>query len=347
MIEAFRRTAVFVRHNGNNGGILQHQGDRGSDLAPAVSVVIPTRNRREFVWRAVRSALGQTFTNLEVVVVIDGPDEATKASLEAISDPRLRFHMCSVSSGGAQARNLGVQNAKADWIAFLDDDDQWLPEKLAIQMKIVGGRSYENLCVACRFLEQSETGERALPSRMPEINEPLSEYIYSPRGLSTGEGFVQTSTLLVRRSLMLKVPFLPILACGQETTWLLRSSHDYSLNLIIVPEVLVLFNDFQSRTRISIAPKWRTLYDWARENRAYYTPRAYSFFTATVCIQYATSCNEPLSTYVDLFRECLKGDPTPKCIFMFFYRWWVPRSTRHRVASLMSKVRNTAKGQPA
>lgn len=326
---------------------MQQLDDQTSDSVPAVSVVIPTRNRPELVARAVRSVLDQTFTDLEVVVIIDGPDEATKASLNAITDSRLRICMYPTSSGGAQARNLGVQNARADWIAFLDDDDQWLPQKLTIQMKFVAGRSDESLCVACRFLEQSESGERALPLRIPEPDEPLSEYIYSPRGLSTGEGFVQTSTLLVRRSLMVKVPFLPVLACGQETTWLLRSSRDYNLNLVIVPDVLVVFNDFQSRTRISIAPKWRTLYNWARENRGYYTPRAYSFFVATACIQYATSSKEPLSTYFDLFRECLKGSPTPKCIFLFFYRWWMPPSTRRKVGSFVRNMRMTLRGQRA
>lgn len=326
---------------------MQYENHQASDSIPAVSVVIPTRNRPELVYHAVQSVLGQTFSNLEVVVIIDGPDEATKVRLDGIADPRLRTFMYPASSGGAQARNLGVQNARAEWIAFLDDDDQWLPEKLARQMEATSGRTDENLCIACRFLEQSEFGERVLPLRMPQPGEPLSEYIYAPKGLRTGEGFVQTSTLLVRRSLMLRVPFLPVLACGQETTWLLRSSRDYRLNLVILPDVLVIFNDFQSRTRISIAPKWRTLYNWARENRAYYSPRAYSFFIATICIQYANSCKEPLAVYFDLFRECLKGSPTPKCIFMFFYRWWLPPATRRKMGSLLKALRPAAKGQQA
>jgi len=322
---------------------MQRCDDVANERIPAVSVVIPTRNRAELVSRAVQSVLSQTFADLEVVVIIDGPDETTKALLDSISDPRLRVHMYPVSSGGAEARNLGVRNSAAGWIAFLDDDDQWLPEKLAVQMSIVAGRTDENLCVACKFLEQSESGDRALPLRLPQAGEILSEYIYCPRGLSTGEGFVQTSTLLVRRSLMLKVPFLSVLACGQETTWLLRSSRDYNLNLVIAPEVLVLFNDFQSRTRISIAPKWRTLYNWARENRDYYSPKAYSFFAATICIQYATSCHEPLSTFIELFRECLKGRPTPKCLFMFFYRWWMPAATRRKIGSAVRRVLSAGK----
>src|SRR5271156_4184413 len=96
---------------------------------PLISVVIPTRNRPELLIRAVRSALIQTYDSIEVVVVIDGRDQASVEALSEVSDARLRFIELEQSGGGNPARNIGVSAAKGNWVALLDDDDEWLPDK--------------------------------------------------------------------------------------------------------------------------------------------------------------------------------------------------------------------------
>jgi glycosyltransferase involved in cell wall biosynthesis len=96
-----------------------------------VSAVIPTRNRPEQLLLAVRSALQQTHSELEVIVVIDGPDPKTAQALTGFNDSRLRIVQMERNVGGSDARNAGVQAARGRWIAFLDDDDEWLPHKLS------------------------------------------------------------------------------------------------------------------------------------------------------------------------------------------------------------------------
>jgi glycosyltransferase involved in cell wall biosynthesis len=78
--------------------------------------VIPTCNRPLLVHRAVRSALAQTYREIEVVVVIDGPHRESCSALEAIQDDRLRVICLSQSVGGAEARNVGVQAPRGEWI---------------------------------------------------------------------------------------------------------------------------------------------------------------------------------------------------------------------------------------
>src|ERR1700756_3334933 len=102
-----------------------------------VTAVIPTRNRPELVCRAVRSALNQTYPNLEVVVVVDGPDPATVAALEELRHPRVRISALSENVGGSEARNIGAREARGEWVALLDDDDEWLPEKLEKQIQSI------------------------------------------------------------------------------------------------------------------------------------------------------------------------------------------------------------------
>ena len=107
---------------------------------PLVTVVIPTRRRPELVQRALRSVLAQTHTALDVVVVIDGPDPATAEALRNWPDERMRVLQNPAPIGAGAARNRAALEAKGAWIAFLDDDDEWLPDKLARQLAAAAGR---------------------------------------------------------------------------------------------------------------------------------------------------------------------------------------------------------------
>ena len=302
-----------------------------------VSVVIPTRYRSDLVHRAVDSALKQTFRNIEVVVVIDGPDPATSNSLGTIHDSRLRVIALEESVGGAEARNRGVRAARGKWIAFLDDDDEWLPEKIEKQVNRAGETKEHNLVLGCKFIERTENGDRVLPLRTPDEDENISEYLYCPKGFSLGEGFVQTSTLFTQRALLLSIPFVSGLKCGQETTWLLKVAQDANARIVIISDVLAIFHDDQRRQRTSAAPAWRPLYKWAENNPKYFTRKAYSFFVATSCATYAAKAKEPPAVFIELFKSCLtNGAPTPKCIVLFLCRALLPLNFRRAAGKALS-----------
>ena len=99
-----------------------------------VSVVIPTRNRWPLLSRALASVLGQEDVDLEVIVVDEGSTDETPANVAAIGDERVRSFRNDVPSGVARARNRGVEAARGEWVAFLDDDDFWAPAKLRVQL---------------------------------------------------------------------------------------------------------------------------------------------------------------------------------------------------------------------
>lgn len=102
----------------------------------SVAVVIPTRNRRELVGRAIRSALQQTQPPEQVVVVDDASTDGTAVAVAGI-DPRVLSIRLERRAGMAAARNAGAARVAAEWIAFLDDDDLWAPEKLEAQLATV------------------------------------------------------------------------------------------------------------------------------------------------------------------------------------------------------------------
>ena len=103
-------------------------------VAPPVSVVIPAYNRVDSIRVAVESVLRQSWTDFELLVVDDGSTDGTREAVRAIPDPRLRLIETPRNMGASAARNLGIEEARGDWVAFQDSDDEWLPLKLEKQM---------------------------------------------------------------------------------------------------------------------------------------------------------------------------------------------------------------------
>jgi len=100
---------------------------------PKVSVIIATHNRPNFVAHAIQSVLAQTYTDLELIVIDDGSTDQTADVVGSFRDPRLRYEY-QPPSGRSRARNRGLVKATGEYIAFLDDDDAYLPDKLATQV---------------------------------------------------------------------------------------------------------------------------------------------------------------------------------------------------------------------
>ena len=103
---------------------------------PAISVVIPTYNRAAIVPKAIESALAQSAAPAEIIVVDDGSKDDTRAVLASYGD-RIRA-ISQENAGLSGARNTGIQAATSEWIAFLDDDDEFVPERLAIATETIG-----------------------------------------------------------------------------------------------------------------------------------------------------------------------------------------------------------------
>jgi glycosyltransferase involved in cell wall biosynthesis len=111
----------------------------------SVSVVISTHNRANECRRAVRSALDQAPSPLEVIVCDDGSTDETPAMIEAMRSREPRLHYIRLAAHGtpAPARNAGIARATGEWLAFLDDDDRWHPGKLAAQLGVLEGGGFD------------------------------------------------------------------------------------------------------------------------------------------------------------------------------------------------------------
>ena len=104
-------------------------------VRPTVSVIVPTYQRAYCVVGAVGSALAQTFTDLEVLVIDDGSTDGTDVAVTSIGDPRIHYIRLGHNAGVAAARNRGIRESRGEYLAFLDSDDTWFPDKIARQLE--------------------------------------------------------------------------------------------------------------------------------------------------------------------------------------------------------------------
>jgi glycosyltransferase involved in cell wall biosynthesis len=104
---------------------------------PKVSVIIPTHNRADFLKAAINSVLSQTYQDFEIIVVDDASTYATREVVTSFGDPRIHYVRNEVNRGDGGSRNAGILNSSAEYVAFLDDDDEWLPEKLQLQTELL------------------------------------------------------------------------------------------------------------------------------------------------------------------------------------------------------------------
>ncbi len=166
-------------------------------MGPLVSVVIPTRDRPDMLREAINTVRAQTFTNYEIIVVINGPENPlTQKTMEATAGSG-----CSVvrveQAGIAVALNAGAKAARGEWLAFLDDDDLWEPNKLEVELKVAAAAAADVI-----FSDFSIVGGRDCV-RAPPLRPPLSSSVRAAMTVRNYGGGCSTTT--VKRSAMLAV----------------------------------------------------------------------------------------------------------------------------------------------
>ncbi len=159
-----------------------------SRQAPLLTALICTCCSPDRVGTAVQSVLAQTLEDLEILVIVDGPDESTLNVLGRFDDPRLRVSVLPSRGGVRQARNAGLDLALDPWVAFLDDDDGWPPSKLERRLAAARESPHRYPILASRFVAPEGQSEFIWPL--------LSEAVRGARRSSPGLTVHLASSLL-------------------------------------------------------------------------------------------------------------------------------------------------------
>ncbi|TKJ32795.1 MAG: hypothetical protein CEE38_22180 [Planctomycetes bacterium B3_Pla] len=232
----FTRSASLIRRIVNVCKITNILISLEISELPKVSVVIPTYNRANCIGRAIQSARRQTHKEIEIIVVDDGSTDNTEEIIKLIPDQRIRYIRCETNSGSGAARNEGLKVAQGNYIAFLDSDDEWLPEKLARQVERMDA-------------EPPEVGVCFCGARIFK-NEDMDNYIpYAPNKAwehNTFRKFVMgrikflTPTVLFRWTCLAKTGLMvPEMRRNQDGEFLLRLFSHFDLAVIPEPYAVV------------------------------------------------------------------------------------------------------------
>ncbi len=221
--------------------------ERGQNGAPLVSVIIPTYNRWPLVAESIDSALAQDYPNLEVVVVDDGSTDDTEEQLPKRYPSKVRY-FTQENRGPAAARNKGIQMALGEYVAFLDSDDLWMPNKLSVQV------------AAMTADEEWALAYNPCLITTPDGRNTGRIWGYTAQGV-TGDNFVvllnrhaiMTSAVIVRRGVFDEVGlFDEQMLSAQDTDLFLRITMLYPAGFINTP--LTLFREHAGRWSHFVVP---------------------------------------------------------------------------------------------
>lgn len=256
---------------------------------PKVSVVIAAYNRPDYLEAALNSAVNQTYGNTEIIVVDDG-SEIDLAGVVASCPGPVRYVRQGENGGPSRARNRGVGLAAGAYVAFLDDDDQWLPDKLHRQVAAMDGH------VAClcgfTFLERGQNQVHA-------INQVTGDF------LRRGNIFCGASGFMGRKDALLACPFDDRLSSGEEWDVYVRLSQRGAI--AYVPKPLFLY---RLGSHDSITTKARTMrisdigvrVEHIHKNRAWLGETQYKILLARKILEYIGSKNNKIGFVLQCVR---------------------------------------------
>jgi glycosyltransferase involved in cell wall biosynthesis len=203
---------------------------------PLVSAIIPTRNRPEMLVRAARSVAGQTYGNIEIIIVDDGPG----CSVEERIRKEIELQACRViknmrKPGAAGARNTGLFESKGEFIGFLDDDDEWISEKIEKQIEAFR-RSDDNVGIVCTQDIIIHNSTKIIRRRQLEGN------IYD--ALCREHIVGNTSSPLIKRHVLEEVDFFDEdMPAAQDTELWLRIAKRYHFTTVREPLAIIHWHD--------------------------------------------------------------------------------------------------------
>lgn len=205
-----------------------------SSTHPTVSVIVPAYNRAHLIGRALESLRVQTYRDFEVVLGDDASTDDTVAVARRAC-PDLKVARLSVNRGASSGRNAAIRESRGRFLAFLDSDDEWLPEKLAVQMAYLERHPEVAVC-ACAYRKQWRDGRTSLV--------PAPHPVDLTKALHSALDFHGASTPVVRREVLDDVGYqdedLRIL---EDWDWMLRISQKHRIDVLDEPLAVIHENN--------------------------------------------------------------------------------------------------------
>jgi glycosyltransferase involved in cell wall biosynthesis len=266
------------------------------DGTPLFSIVIPCYNRASTIAPTIRSCLEQTEASFEVLIVDDGSTDNLEAVVASLKDPRVRY-LRQDNGGGGKARNTGILASRGRYVAFLDSDDFFLPDKLARVREHIE-RTKSRLIYSYVNVDRGPGRTWVKPSRPIGFGEDVGEYLFVNGGL------IQTSAMVVERVLATSVLFDPSLSKGQDLDFCVRLGLQGE-PFTCIPEPLTIWVDRTHKGRTSHTKGAHAPLAWLEKKGSLLTPKALLGYRATV-LSYYLAREAPITAACDILGASTK-----------------------------------------
>lgn len=287
---------------------MTHAGEDPGHADTLVSVVVPTRQRPELLARAVASIVGQRFDGeIEVLVVFDQEDPVAP-DVEEAERRAIRVLRNDRSPGLAGARNTGILAANGSFVAHCDDDDEWLPDKLASQLGAISGSEADVVVTGTTIVYGDRTVDRIPDARIVTMRDLIRSRMQE----------IHPSSIMVRRDRLIEpiglvdeqIPG----GYGEDYEWLLRAACVAPILVVPTPLVRVHWHEasfFSSR--------WQSIIDGIEYLLAHYPefrsePRGYGRLLSRMAFAYAALGDGRRAR--SLARRAIKLDPIQKRAYL-------------------------------
>lgn len=203
---------------------------------PTVSIIIPTFNRSKFIGQAIYSALRQTFFDFEIIVIDDGSTDGTRNVVEQFDDYRIRYYY-QKNRGVSSALNLGIQKSKGEFIARLDSDDLFLPQKIESQIRVFRSKPQVGLVYTQAFNVDSELNFIGLYPQQHKLPQNLLKALRMAL-------FPPSQSIMFRKRCVLRTGFFnEKIHIAEDWDFCIRMARYYSFYYIERPLVLIRKHD--------------------------------------------------------------------------------------------------------
>ena len=200
---------------------------------PLVTAIVTTYNRPQMVQRAIQSGLAQTYDPLEIIIVEDGSCCGVEGWLDTQGLSQIRYIRHEENQGLPAARNTGLNNSNGKYIAYLDDDDEWKPEKIQKQIELAERLDSDYAIIYCG-LEVKDQDGRIVALNMPRLKGTIRDEIVK-KGLNT----IPSSFLFRKETLMNIAGFDTDLYTGiDHDIWMKLSKYGYKTDYVNEPLVI-------------------------------------------------------------------------------------------------------------
>lgn len=295
---------------------------------PLFTIVVPVYNRAHLIERTLQSVLAQTCQDFEVCVVDDGSKDDIEAAIDRIGDPRVRL-IRQENAGGGAARNNGIEHAVGQYIAFLDSDDLFMPDKLSRYAREFPLRE-DTVLYSSMNVDRGVEKYWIRPERPIIEGEDVGEYLFCANQL------IQTSTLVVPAALAKRVKFDPTLRRGQDLDFCIRLQRAGAVFRMVNEPLTIWFDDTEAG-RTSYVKGYETSLNWLYRAEPILTEKAKIGYRATV-LAYHMGPVKPFIAMRDLFNGWMYGGVSTRVTARQVLRAFLPRSFyRSMVNSFVSK----------